>query len=418
MPHPHWATAWCASVQGPYPVGNATAQPVLDFAFPDPATGAVDQTFRLVVKPSIWGGRARIRLSNVFGTRPITLAGIYVGMASASACLVAGSNRAVRFANTPTLTLEPGASAWSDPVDLPVVSGADVHLLLAHKLAVSFTVVGCSGPMTWHAKAQCTSYVSPPHSEPAGHEEGEQAFPFSTTSWFFLDALDMDVPADTRVVLAMGDSITDGTASTLNGLDRWPDILCRRLQATWGNKVAVVNAGIGGNRIASPAEHAASAPFPGGLSMEARLTRDVLSLSGITAVVWSEGTNDFSQSGATSVEEVQQTMERVVRKLRAGIPGVKVIGTTLHSVQGSRLDNHGSAQQEAKRQALNTFVREGGLFDAVADFDHATRNPHGPGMNPWHVPDSCVGGPGDGVHPNRAGYMAMAWAVPVDLLVV
>jgi lysophospholipase L1-like esterase len=397
-------------------VGNASAQPCLDFAFPDAQRGACDQSFRLIVKPSVWGRRARIRLSNAFGTRDVRFGGIHLGMSADSACLMPGSNRQVTFRGAGTLCLAPGAWAWSDPVDLPGVDDPAHPLLRTQRLAVSFAVEGDSGPMTWHAKAMGTSYLSPPGSGDRGAEEGESAFPFSTTSWFFLDALDMQVPADTRVVLAMGDSITDGSASTLNGFDRWPDVLARRLHAVHGPRVAVLNAGIGGNRVTGPARHTATSPFAGGPSMQDRLERDVLSLSGITSVIWAEGTNDFSELGQASVADMRQALHDVVARLRAGLPGVRVIGATNHSVVGARLANHGSADQEAKRRQLNVFIRGSGLFDAVADFDEATFDEATGAMHPWFVPDSCVGGPGDGVHPNRAGYLAMAHAVPLDAL--
>src|SRR4029077_7176615 len=126
-----------------------------------------------------------------------------------------------------------------------------------------------------------------------GHEESEAAFPFATTSWYFLDAVDMLAPAGTRAIVAFGDSITDGTASTLNGDDRWPNALSRRLHAAYGNRVSVVNAGIGGNQGVGPGEYSAAHPFSGGPSARQRLERDVTGLSGVSAVIWLEGINDL-----------------------------------------------------------------------------------------------------------------------------
>src|SRR6185369_7516162 len=125
----------------------------------------------------------------------------------------------------------------------------DQKTLTGRKLAVSFHVAGESGPMTWHAKALQTSYVSPPGSGATSQDEGESGFPFSTTSWYFLDEVDMNVATKADVVVAFGDSITDGTASTINGDDRWPDVLSRRLHAAYGDQFTVVNAGIGGNMV-------------------------------------------------------------------------------------------------------------------------------------------------------------------------
>src|SRR5262252_7468601 len=126
-------------------------------------------------------------------------------------------------------------------------------------------------------KALTTSYLSAPGAGAKGQLEDEASFPFTTTSWYFLDAVDMMAPSDTQVVVALGDSITDGTASTLNGDDRWPNALARRLHAVYGNRVSVVNAGIGGNQVVGPAEYSAARPFSGGPSALQRLDRDVLS---------------------------------------------------------------------------------------------------------------------------------------------
>jgi hypothetical protein len=183
--------------------------------------------------------------------------------------------------------------------------------LLGRKLAVSFHVAGESGPMTWHAKALTTSYLTAPGAGAKGDAEDEQEFPFSTASWYFLDALDMMAPADASTIVALGDSIIDGTASTMNGDDRWPDVLARRLHAVHGNKIAVVNAGIGGNQVVGPATYSPQQPFPGGPSAKDRLDRDVLSLSGVAAVIWLEGINDFSKNGNASIEAVEAGMRDV-----------------------------------------------------------------------------------------------------------
>ena len=291
-----WATVWTGSVQGPYPVGNPSAQPDQRFAFPDPATGARDQTFRLVVAPSLWTGELRLRFSNAFGTRALVLDGAFVGLVMSSAAIMPGTNRAVRFGGRAGVTIPAGGSAWSDPVALPFSIGPG-EVLEGRRLAVSFHVVGESGPMTWHAKALTTSYVTPPGAGARGQAEDETAFTYTTASWFFLDAVDMRVPAGTEVIVAFGDSITDGTASTMNGDDRWPDVLQRRLRTAYGSRFVVVNAGIGGNQIVGPAEYGPGKPFPGGPSALARLERDVLQLSGVASVIWLEGINDFSRNG-------------------------------------------------------------------------------------------------------------------------
>jgi lysophospholipase L1-like esterase len=265
--------------------------------------------------------------------------------------------------------------------------------------------------MTWHAKALQTSYVSAPGAGSVGADESEARFPYSTASWFFLDAVDMQVPVGTPVVVGFGDSITDGTASTMNGDDRWPDVLARRLHATFGNRVAVVNAGIGGNQVVGPREYTAAKPFPGGPSALMRLDRDVISLSGVTTVVWLEGTNDFSRNGNASVAAVIEGVRTGVARLRAAIPGVRVVGATLVSALRSTSAAHGFAEQEQKRQVYNAFIRGGGDFDAVVDFDAATLDATTGELQPQMVPESTTGGPGDKLHPNRAGYLAMANAI-------
>jgi lysophospholipase L1-like esterase len=410
-----WVTSWAASVQGPYPVGNPSAQPDQRFAFPVPANGARNQTFRLMVRPDVWGRQARLRFSNVFGTKPLTLDGVYAGLALSGPALVKGSNRPVAFGGKMEVTVAPGASVWSDAVDLSFARDPEAPELAGRRLAVSFHVDGESGPMTWHAKALTTSFVTAPDAGPKGALEEEAAFPHATASWFFLDAVDMMMPGDTRLVVAFGDSITDGTASTMNGDDRWPDVLARRLHRAFGKKIAVVNAGIGGNQVAGPAEYSATKPFAGGPSAGARLERDVLSLSGVSAIIWLEGINDFSKNGNAALDTVTSGMRDIAARLRARIPGVRVIGATLTSALNATNAAHGSKEQDDKRRALNAFIKSSGVFDAAADFDAATFDPSTGEMKPEFIPESTTGGPGDKLHPNRAGYLAMGEAIDLGI---
>jgi lysophospholipase L1-like esterase len=416
--HEAWSTSWAASVQGPYPVGNPSAQPDQRFAFPTPPIGANDQTFRLVVRPDLWGQQARLRLSNAFGTKPVTFDGIFVGLQLGGAVVVPGTNQPVSFGGKDGVTIAPGEWVWSDAVALPFVADPAAPSLAGRKLAVSFHMAGESGPMTWHAKALQTSYVTAPGAGARGQEEGEPAFPFSTASWFFLDAVDMTAPTGTPVIIGFGDSITDGTASTMNGDDRWPDVLSRRLHAAYGNRVAVVNAGIGGNQVAGPKEYGPEKPFPGGPSAGQRLERDVLRLSGVTTVIWLEGINDFSKNGNAAVEDVVTGMREGVARMRAGIPGIRVIGATVVSALGSTIASgaHGFPEQDAKRKALNDFIRSSGVFEGVVDFDAATLDPATGGIKPEFVPESTMGGGGDRLHPNRAGYLAMGMSIDLALV--
>jgi lysophospholipase L1-like esterase len=411
-----WVVSWAASVQGPYPVGNPSAQPYQRFAFPAAPAGANNQTFRLIVRPDIWGRQARLRLSNAFGTKPVTFDGVFVGLQMGGPGLLKGSNRQVTFAGKDSVTVAPGGSVWSDAVPLTFVRDPAALELAGRRLAVSFHVAGESGPMTWHAKALTTSYVTAPGAGSKGQTEDEAAFAYSTASWFFLDAVEMMAPSTSFAVVAFGDSITDGTASTMNGDDRWPDVLSRRLHARHGNNIAVVNAGIGGNQVAGPAEYGPHKPFPGGPSARQRLERDVLELSGVGTLIWLEGINDFSKNGNAALETVQNGMREVVGLIRARRPDIRIIGATVVTALGSSSPAHGFPEQDAKRKELNDFIRTSGLFDGVVDFDKATIDPQTGGLKAEFVPDSTTGGPGDKLHPNRAGYLAMGMAIDLDLI--
>jgi lysophospholipase L1-like esterase len=406
---PNFVVAWAASVQGPYPVGNATAQPELRFALPDATRGATDQSFRLIVRPDIWGKQARIRLSNAFGTKPVTFDAIHIGLQQSGSAVLPETNRPVSFGHKTSVTIAAGKSAFSDPVTLPFVHDSNSKMLVGRRLAVSFHVAGDSGPITWHAKALTTSYISPPGSGAKAIEESEQAFPYSSTSWYFLDALDMSAPSGTKAIVAFGDSITDGTASTINGDDRWPDVFARHMHALYGNRYSVVNAGIGGGMVIGPADYKTN-PFSGGPAATQRLDRDVISLSGVKTVIWLEGINDFGNAAAAP-NDVQNGVRDVVKRLRSAIPGVHVFMATLTSSLNSTNAAYGTAAVNDKRQAYNQFIRSSGIFDGVFDFDAITYDAKTGELKPEYQPNSSTGGPGDKLHPNRAGYMAMGLSI-------
>lgn len=406
-----WVASWAASAHGPYPSGNASAQPVLDFAIESAEAGANDQSFRLIVRPTLWGKRVRLRFSNAFGTRTVTFDDVFVGLQSYAGNVAAGTNTRVLFGGKPNLTIPPGEVVFSDAVNLSFVKNADDSLLAGRKLAVSFHVVGNSGPMTWHAKALQTSYLSAPRTGSRSGEDSDSSFPYTTTSWFFLDAVEVMAPADAFVVACFGDSITDGTLSTLNGDDRWPDVLAQRLRAAYGSRVGVVNAGIGGNQIIGPAKYSTTAPVPGGPSALDRLERDVLSLSGVTHIIWLEGINDLSRGA--SAEAVIAGMQEVVKRVRAR--KIKIIGATITSGVGYN-GPAGTAEVNERRQTINQFIRTSGLFDGVADFDAATIDAKTGGLRAEFLPNSTTGGAGDKLHPNRAGYQAIGNAIDLKLL--
>ena len=407
-----WVTAWAGSLHGPYPSGNPVAQPVLDHVF-DAQRGATDQTFRLIVRPALWGPQVRLRFANTFGTQPVMLDDLFVGLQAAGGTIVAGTNQRVSFSGKSAVTLPPGQSAFSDPVALPFVARGAPTGLDGRKLAVSFHVAGSTGPMTWHAKALQTSYVSGPGSGSHGAEESDAALPFTTTSWYFLDAIDVQAPQGTSTVVCFGDSITDGTGSTLNGDDRWPDVFARRLHAAYGPRFTVVNAGIGGNRITSPTPYDPKTPFAGGPSALDRLERDVLSLSGVSTIIWLEGINDLSSG--TSAEAVIAGMKEGVQRIRAR-GAIRVIGATITPALGAT-SAAGTPDVDARRKTVNAFIRSSGIFDGVADFDAVTRDATTGGLRAEFQPSSSIGGPGDALHPNRAGYLAMGNAVDLKMVV-
>ena len=403
-----WVAVWTGSTHGPYPAGNAVAQPDLREILRD--NTANDQTMRMVVRPGLWTHRVRIRFSNAFGSTPLTIDGAYAGVHGFGGAVQPGTNRPVHFGGKASVTIAPGELLFSDPVELNYVKRAAD--LSDRKMAISFHIAGNSGPLTWHAKAMSTSYLSAARGGSHGAEESADALPFTTTSWFIVDAVEAFAPADTRVVMGFGDSITDGTNSTINGDDRWPDFLANRLRGFPGSPVVVVNAGIGGNRVIGPEIYDKTKPFSGGPSALDRLDRDVLSLAGINTVIWLEAINDLGgpkAPAAAVIEGYRKGVERMKKK------GIRVIGATVTSALTATTAS-GTPDADARRKEINEFIRKGGLFDAVTDFDAATVDTQTGALKPEFQPNSSIGGAGDKLHPNRAGYQAMANSIDLKLL--
>ena len=412
----HWTAAWCASAQGPYPHGRETAQPDLSTLFPEPEFSASNQSFRMIVRPDVWGRQARIRLSNSHGLKPIAFGNIHIGLQAMSSAVLAGTNRTITFGGVDSITIEVGHWAVSDAVDLEFFMDPNDPLLVGKSLAISFHVIGDTGPMTYHAKASQTSYLSAHGAVAACSSHEETAFPYSTTSWFFLDALDMNMAASTKVIVAFGDSISDGSGSTINGYDRWPDVVARRLHAKFGNTVSLVNQGIGGNQILGPPDETPPADRLGGISALKRLERDVVSITGVSTVIWLEGINDFGFTDV-SAEEVIAGVQRGVAQMREAIPGVRIIGATLTTALNATTGGHGRDSVDTRRRIFNEFVRTTDIYDGIIDFDTATYDDATGELRPEMVPNSCIGGPGDKLHPNRIGYQAMAAAVDINMLI-
>jgi len=398
----HWVTVWTASAQGAYPVGSAVAQPDLSMAIPQPEKGLVNQSFRIPLKPALPASKFRFRINNVFGNQVLRLNDLKLSLHLGGGALVPGSS--VVMAD---MVIEAGTTAWTQGIELPALNQGTSIPSTERALVLSGWVEGESGPITWHAKAMATSYLSPPHTRVDADDFSELKFPFSTTSLFFLDAVDADLPDNCHAILAFGDSLTDGTFTTLNGFDRWTDVLQRLLFLHGRSNWAVLNAGIGGNLILGP--HSTETPWRGGQAALQRLDRDVLSLSGIKTVIWLEGINDFSENGNAEVNAVQWGVIQTVKRMQAA--GIRVIGATLPSAFKSTRQGHGSLLQDQKRKAFNEFVLNTSVFDHVVDLDKALTDPQTGCLSSLYNFDSTVGEPGDGIHPNRAGHAAMAHSI-------
>jgi lysophospholipase L1-like esterase len=333
-----------------------------------------------------------------------------------SSAILPGTNRKILFSDSDNVTIEAGHWKVSDPVTLDFVTNPKDRLLTGRTIAVSFYVSGNSGPMTYHAKALQTSYLSEPGASEVCSSNEEAGFPYSTTSWFFLDAVDMNMIAPTKVIVAFGDSISDGSGSTINGYDRWPDVVSRKLHAKFGNSVSLINQGIGGNQVLGPPDNTSPVDRIGGISALKRLERDVVSMTGVSTVIWLEGINDFGFTGV-SEEDVIEGIKQGVTAMREAIPGIRIIGATLTTALNATTGGHGEKSVDTRRRAFNNFVRTTNIYDGIIDFDAVTFNDATGELKPEMVPNTCIGGPGDKLHPNRIGYQSMAATVDINMLV-
>ena len=372
-----WFATWAASpFAGP-------ARPPRDSV--DRTPTLIAQTLRLIVRTSIGGDHARIRLSNEYGDRPLVIGSAHVAVRDSGAAIVTATDRALAFGGKSGITLRPGAVALSDPVALDVPRLADV--------AVSLYLADSARLVTRHAAAHQTSYVG------RGNAVGARTFvpDTSITQWPFLVGLDVTNAAATGAIVTLGNSITDGTATTLDANRRWPNVLAERLLKANEPAKGVANHGIGGNRVLT---------FGAGPSALARFDRDVLMTPGVTHIVLLEGINDIGASardGVTADEIIQGYRQLIAR---AHERGLVIIGATL-TPAGPRANF--TPELEAKRAAVNAFVRAAGNFDAVIDFDAATRDPaHPTQFLPAY--DS-----GDHLHPNDAGYQAMGESIDLAM---
>ncbi len=389
-----WAASWTTAPQDVFSGSSAAA--LVNFAFPNPTTvGASNQTLRMIVKPDIWSNKIRLRFSNYWGTQPITLGHVMVGLQSYSGNVLPGTNTEVTFDGHESVTIPPGQRVFSDGVLLKWVQGEpsveDVDPMIdGHNLAVSIFVQGSSGPLTYHSTALNESFLSGPNVGDVTGDESDFNYPYETNHFFLIDAVDVWVPSDTRVLVGAGSSSVDGSVTTPDSNDRFLNWMSRRLHAVWGNHVSVVNEGIGGDTAAIPAV------LPLRQVLPQRFNRDILGVSGITDVLFYVGTNDFGD-GVPAVQSIA-SLQSMVGILRAN--GIKAIGSTLIS---NVMQAGTTAATYAAHIQINNYILSPGAFDSTADFYTATCDPTTKILLPQYATHSDPNGTPDFLHLGRAG---------------
>ena len=390
-----WLASWATSQQIPEP-HNAL-----------PPAQLTNSTLRQIVHLSAGGTAVRIRLSNAFGTQPLHIAGVHLAFAASpsSPALTPNSDHPILFAGQPSVTIPAGAEYISDPLPIPIPALSD--------LAISILFTDPPSPETGHPGSRATSWLLP------GDHLADPSFTPATPAdlthidhWYQLTGVDVFSANPTAATLVtLGDSITDGHGATTNGNDRWPDDLARRLQSAGLTAIAVSNQGIGGNHLLTDGL---------GPNTLARLDRDLLAQPGVRWVILLEGINDLGglsrqpdstpAQHAALVAQIIAAYSQIIA--RAHAQGIQVFGATLTPWLGSDY-YHPDPAAEADRQAVNQWIRSApssdSHFDAVLDFDLALRDPAQPSrILPTY---DC----GDHLHPNPAGYQALANSIPLSL---
>ena len=383
-----WVTAWGTSQHA---LGDAAI---------------TNATVRMIARVTIPGNTVRVRLDNAYGTAPVTIGHASVGQRIQGAALAPGSNRALTFNGTAQAVIPAGGTLVSDAVPLKVLAQQD--------LAVSVYLPGTNVRPSQHTAAAVTSYRSADGSGDVASDESRAAFTLTTTSLWWLKAIDVQSAASLATI-AFGDSITDGTCSTLDAHDRWEDVLSVRLglehdrdtRQSRGSRdtlSAVVNEGIGGNTITREGLAPPADSTPG---LE-RLDRDVLSHHGVTNVVLFMGTNDIRRGA--SAAQVIAGMTTIIERVKA--KGLRVVGVTIiprHNVAAAGTNTGWNPEKTAIRNTVNQWIRTKAPFDAVIDFDRFVRDPASPDL--MDAPFNC----GDGVHPSPAGYYAMGTSIDLSV---
>lgn len=371
---------WCAT-WGTAPAGPAPAASVQNYT---------SQTLRLVVRTSIGGSRVRVRLSNEMGSTALRIGAASIALRASGAGVIQSTQRQLSFGGQSAITIPAGAPALSDPVDFALPAQAD--------LAISLYLPGAAEATTIHNTALQTGYVSP-----AGDYTSTVAMPVSRSVSYWPFLTEVDVAAAVPALVALGDSLTDGVGSIGNTNRRWPDYLARRLQSALGagGRIGVVNRGLSGNLMLSDYATALTA----GRDTLERFDRDVLATCGVRYLSVFIGINDICYSPGSNpipVADLIAGYRQLIARARAR--EIMVIGATLPPMEGFKYYTNA---REAVRRAANDWIRGSGEFDAVTDVELALRDPDAPGrILPAY--DS-----NDHLHPNDAGYQAIANAFPL-----
>lgn len=387
-----WIATWGAA-----PLPPTTA------AGPRPATpGFSNQTIRQIVRISAGGNRVRVRFTNEYGTKPLAIGAAHIALADDKGNVQAGTDRALTFAGAAGTLIPAGAPMLSDPVELPAKA--------LSTLSISVYLPEDTGPCTCHALGMQTAYVS----EPGDFTDKGFTPKDKILSRAFISGVEVEAAYPTKVLAVLGDSISDGVGSTNDANRRWPDLLAERLAARdarkgWG----VVNMGISGNRLLTDGA---------GQSALARFDRDILSVPGLTHVIVFLGVNDlgisygkfegpmgeFFKTQMPTRKATAESMIAAYRQLieRAHAKGVKIYGATIAPYEGAM---YYSAEGNTVREAINKWIRTGGAFDAVLDFDAAFRDP----TKPTQMATALQSG--DHLHGSDAGYAAVAKSIDLGL---
>jgi lysophospholipase L1-like esterase len=387
----HWVATWATAEllwRGPAPAPNPNAAP-LKGAPSINAQGFNNQTVRMIARTSMAGKRVRVKLENAFGSAPVKVGAAHIALREKDSAIVTGSDRTLTFNGEPGVTIGPGAVIASDPVDLTIPALSDV--------AVSLYFPGETGAPTNHATGLHNMYTV------EGDAAGKASFddPRVTQAYYYVAAIDVMAPGNAFSVVTYGDSITDGTRSSNETNHSWPALLAARLAAKKDTaNIGIANMGISGNRVLRDGA---------GVSAIGRFDRDVLSQSGVKWVMLLEGINDIAREASIPAETVEANdviggYKQIIDQ--AHTHGVKIIGCTLTPYGGAGYQReHG----EGVREKVNDWIRTSGAFDAVVDFEKATRDASNP---PKIKPEFD---PGDHLHPNDAGYQAMADAIDLGI---